>query len=237
MPLFEVPNRPTKAQDSLVAKKTKTTAKAMTVVKGGLIGKLNEIKAKVETNLGQFKDDYIIIKEENVLIDYINSSLSEEYISIDTETNGLDPLQDNLVGICIYTRGQKGAYIPLNHISYITGVKADGQLPMDFVMNQFNRLLDGEPWIDMFNAKFDIRFLRANGLKNIYCTWDGYLASQLLNENEPTHGLKALHKKYVLNGKGDAFSFDELFKGITQGDESDKEKEENDHEVKEETKK
>lgn len=215
MPLFEVPNRPGRTNDSKVAKKSKITSKSVTVVKGGLMGKINEIKAKVETNLGQFKDDYIIINDKDILHDYITECIGNGYISIDTETNGLDPLQNALVGICPYTRGQKGAYIPLNHISYITGVKADGQLPMNFVMEEFNRLLVKKPYIDMFNAKFDIRFLRANGLKDIYCTWDGYLASQLLNENEPTHGLKALHKKYVLDGKGDAFSFDELFKGIT----------------------
>ena len=53
------------------------------------------------------------------------------------------------------------------------------------------------------------------GIKDIYCTWDAYLAAKLLNENEESHGLKALHKKYCLDGKGDAFSFDELFKGIS----------------------
>jgi DNA polymerase I-like protein with 3'-5' exonuclease and polymerase domains len=43
------------------------------------------------------------------------------------------------------------------------------------------------------------------------------LAARLLNENEGpgNNGLKPLHKKYVLNGKGDAFSFDSLFKGMT----------------------
>lgn len=215
MSLFEVPARAGKTQDNKVAKRSKSVVKSTTTIRGGILGKINEIKARVETNLGQFRDEYILIKEKEVLHDYITDCIGNGYISIDTETNGLDPLQDNLVGICPYTRGQRGAYIPLNHISYVTGVKAEGQLPMDFVISEFKRLLEKKPEIDMFNAKFDIRFLRANGLPEIYCTWDGYLASQLLNENEPTHGLKQLHRKYVLNGKGDAFSFDELFKGIT----------------------
>ena len=119
MPLFDVPIRPGRSADNKVVKKSKTLSKAVTVVKGGLIGKINEIKAKVETNLGQFKDDYVIIKDKDILHDYITDCIGNGYISIDTETNGLDPLQDTLVGICPYTRGQKGAYIPFNHISYI----------------------------------------------------------------------------------------------------------------------
>lgn len=217
MPLFEVPKRAGKAQDSKIAKQAKTTRKAPTVVRGGndLMGRINQITAMVEKHLGKYADDYVVIRDKEVLHDYITECIGNGYIAIDTETNGLDPLQNKLVGICPYTRGQKSAYIPLNHISYITGIKADNQLPMDFVIGEFKRLLEKKPEIDMFNAKFDIRFLRANGLKDIYCTWDGYLASQLLNENEPTHGLKPLHEKYVLNGVGDAWGFGSLFNGIT----------------------
>lgn len=217
MALFDLPNkRSSKTSDSKIIQKANSRKTTVKTIKSGdsVLGRINEIKAMVNTNLGKYKDDYIVINDKEVLHDYITECIGNSYISIDTETDGLDPLQNILAGICPYTYGQKGAYIPLNHISYITGVKASNQLDMDFVMSEFKRLLEKKPSIDMFNAKFDMRFLRANGLKNIYCTWDGYLASQLMNENEPTHGLKALHKKYVLNGQGDAFSFDDLFKGI-----------------------
>ena len=58
MPLFNVPQRAGKAQDRAVANKSKTTVKATTSVKGGssLLGRINQIKAVVEKNLGQFKD-------------------------------------------------------------------------------------------------------------------------------------------------------------------------------------
>jgi DNA polymerase I-like protein with 3'-5' exonuclease and polymerase domains len=36
----------------------------------------------------------------------------------------------------------------------------------------------------------------------------------LLNENEPDNGLKALHNKYVLKGKGESFDYGSIFKGI-----------------------
>ena len=217
MALFDIPKRANKSDDIKLAKKSNAKlVTAPTTIKGGgsLLDRINLIKSTVEKNLGKYKDEYIVINDKEVLHDYISECIGNGYIAIDTETDGLDPLLNNLAGICPYTVGQKGAYIPLNHISYITNEKASGQLEMDFVMSEFKRLLEKKPEIDMFNAKFDMRFLRANGLHNIYCTWDGYLASRVLNENEEHKNLKQLHNKYCLDGKGDAFRFDDLFKGI-----------------------
>ena len=216
MPLFEAKRTTGKSQDKKIASKSKSTKISAPTIKGGndILSRVNHIKATVETNLGQYKSEYQIIQHEEVLHDFIDDCIGNGYISIDTETDGLDPLQNTLAGICPYTYGNKGSYIPLNHISYITMQKATGQLDCDFVRKEFKRLLDKKPEIDMFNSKFDIRFLRAFGLSDIYCTWDGYLASRILNENEPHKNLKQLHQKYCLDGKGDAFRFDDLFKGI-----------------------
>ena len=213
MALFE-PRRNNKSTDKTIASKVKAKKVSVPTIKGGndILSRINQIKATVETNLGQYKDEYQVIREEEVLHDFISDCIGNEYISIDTETDGLNPLLNNIAGICPYTRGQKGSYIPLNHVSYITGVKSNNQLATEFVLKEFKRLLDKKPYIDMFNAKFDIRFLRAFGLSDIYCTWDGFLAGRILNENEPHKNLKQLHNKYCLDGKGDAFRFDDLFK-------------------------
>ena len=215
--LFDVPKRASKAQDIAIAKKANVKSKTVPkTVKGGISGRIAEIKTMVETNLGKFKDDYIIINELDSLQAYLSKCVENNVIAIDTETTGLDPLQDQLVGICIYTPGEKGAYIPLNHKSYITGAKSNNQLDIKIVRSEFEKLLKSMLDIIMFNACFDIRVLRKGlGLKDIYCTWDCYLAERLMNENEPHRGLKPVHNKYCLEGKGDAFSFDALFNGIT----------------------
>ena len=217
MALFDLPKRQEKEADKQLAKKANKVAKKPAAVSrsGGILDKISAIKEAVERNLGQYKDSYIVIQDLSVLRDYIAKCIENNYIAIDTETDGLDPMQNKLAGICIYTRGQKAAYIPLNHISYITKEKVLGQLDENDCRGEFERIIAAKIDIDMFNAKFDIRFLRNQlGLKDIYCTWDAYLASRLLNENEPQKGLKALHNKYCLDGHGDAFKFDELFKGI-----------------------
>lgn len=218
MALFNVPQRADRASDLALAKKSNVRTKSTTTIKGGnnILSKIQAIQAMVETKLGKYRDKYIIIQDEQTLIDYIDACIENKLISLDTETTGLDPLLDEIAGICIYTPGQKGAYIPLNHISYITRQKLDNQLPIEFVKEQFIRLYDRELDSIMFNAAFDIRFMRNQvGVKNIYCTWDCYLATRCLNENEPSNQLKKVHCKYVLDGKEDAFTFDDLFKGIT----------------------
>ena len=218
MPLFEVPKRAGRIQDKKIAGKSKTAKKAPTVVRGGneLLGKITQIKSMVEKSLGKYENDYIVIRDVETLSNYISKCIENYIVSVDTETTGLDPITDKIVGLCLYTPNQPAAYIPINHISYITGVRVENQVAEDVIYNQMQRVIDAKIDIIMFNAKFDIRVLRNQcNLKDIYCTWDCYLAGRLMNENEESKGLKALHKKYVLDGKEDEFKFDVLFKGIT----------------------
>lgn len=218
MALFELPTRVGRSGAMEIAKLSNATTykKAPITVKGGggLIGRISEIKEITERALGKYKDKYQNIQDKEVLHDYITACIKNGYISIDTETEGLDPLQNRIAGICPFTFGEKASYIPINHMSYITNEKLDNQLPIEFVCEEFKRLFDAHVDVDMFNATFDIRVLRKAGISNAYCTWDTSLASRLLNENEPKKNLKDLHNKYCLDGKGDAFRFDDLFKGI-----------------------
>lgn len=213
-----IPIRSNRINDKKLATRAKKSAIAPVTIKSGdgLLGRVNEIKANVEQKLGKYRDKYIVIWDTNSLINYFNESSKQGIIAIDTETDGLDPITNHIAGLCIYTPGQKGAYVPINHLSLITQQRLPDQLCEEEVNKHLSEFLnDSKVDIDMFNASFDIRVCR-NQLKtkNIYCTWDGYLGMRLLNENELDNRLKDLHKKYVLNGKEDAFTFESLFKGI-----------------------
>lgn len=208
--------RPTRKADSKIAQKSRVVKKAPSTVRGGnnLEARIAQAKVLVEKHLGQYADEYICIQDKEILHDYITECIGNGYISIDTETDGLDPYSNIIAGICPYTYGQKGAYLPINHVSYITGEKVPGQLEADFIIEEFKRLFATRPDVDMFNANFDIRILRQFGLHEAYCTWDGALGSKLLNENEPSGKLKILHNKYCMDGKEDALSFSDLFEKI-----------------------
>lgn len=224
MALFQVTRKISREQDSKVLNRVKTIPKAKVPVSrsGGIIGIIQAIQKQVEEHLGKYVDEYEVITSEDRLKEYFQSCLDNLVVAIDTETTGLNPMLDKIVGLCLYTPGQKGAYIPINHVSYITGQRTENQLNEKQVGSCVEQFLDGarEKYveIEMFNAKFDIRVIRNQlGVKTIYCTWDCYLAARLMNENEGAgnNGLKALHRKYVLKGAGDAYSFGDLFKNIT----------------------
>lgn len=217
--LFEVPVRSTREQDSATLKKSKKKSVAPTTRKSGgnLADRIHTIESLVKTHLGKYKDETLIIRDEQALSDYIDECLTEGICAIDTETTGLDPLVDDLVGVGIYTPGHKTAYVPVGHISYVTGQKVKNQLSLEYVGEQLARLQDciDRPFvdIDMFNGPFDVRMCMQTGTR-LKCTFDASLAARCLNENEPSNKLKKLHQKYILKDKEDEFSFDELFKGI-----------------------
>ena len=215
MALFNVPTRNDKKSDLSLAKKTTAKPKQSAVrVGNNLIDRIATAKAVVEKKLGKYKDDYIVINSVDALHDYMTRCIDNGIISIDTETTGLDPILDKIVGLCLYSPNLQAAYVPINHTSYVTGARSTGQLTEQEVGDELKILETANIDIIMFNAKFDIRVIR-NQL-NVYltCTWDCYLAARLMNENEPSNALKKLHSKYVLNGE-DEFTFEELFNGLT----------------------
>lgn len=214
--LFQLPPRATKAGDlSLVNKLAKPTPASggVAVRQGkGIMERIPSIRAMANRYLGQYADIYKVIQDEKELEDYITKAIEDGELAIDTETNGLDFGEMVIAGLCLYSPSQTGAYVPLNHVSYITMAKLDGQLSEQFVAEQLAKLKDTK--LIFFNAKFDIRVIKQTLGVELIPYWDGYIGARLLNENEPDNGLKALHNKYVLKGKGESFDYGSIFKGI-----------------------
>ena len=199
--------------NELIKKSKKRTATTSRRGGNSILDKVQAIIQMVRDNLGQFEAETLIIRDEQTLCEYVSKCTKNGTVAIDTETTGLNPLLDKIVGVCIYTQGEQTAYIPLEHINYITLEKEPNQLDKDVVARELARLSECKEIVE-HNAKFDTRFIRSNLGINLVCTWDTYLASMLIDENESTHALKPLHQKYVLGGVGDAFKFDELFHGV-----------------------
>lgn len=218
MALFKVPERAGRSADSSIAKRANSAKKSSTTAKGGgggLVERINTARALTEKNLGKYRDEYICIQDESVLITYFNRIVDNGIVAIDTETTGLDPILDTIVGISVYTPGMKPAYIPINHKSYVTGIKIENQLPIALIEEQLNRLTEHNVKIIMFNAPFDVRVIRNQAGSYLTCFWDCYIGTRLLNENEDSNALKIVHQKYCGDGDGTAAKFADLFKGIS----------------------
>lgn len=216
--LFDLPaSRNNKGADKIVVNKSTNKKSASVVVRGGgLIEKIASMKSLVESKLGKYRDEYtyFMAKDEELFKEYIYNTIQTGYVAMDTETTGLDPISDKIVGMSLYSKGQKGLYLPIHHKSYVTGVEVEGQLDPKLIKEQLQRLVDAKVKFKEYNAKFDTRVVKNQLGIYIPCWYDAHLAAMLLNENEP-HGLKTLHSKYVLDGKEDEFSFGKLFDGIT----------------------
>lgn len=216
MALFDLGQRSVRSNDNKLAKKLKTSQHSQSgavQISGGssLLELVKTSVALAQKNLAKYKDNYLVLRTEEELKQYVDCIVENGIYSIDTETTSLDPITTTIAGFSLYTPGQKAVYVPLNHVSYITMVKVDGQIEMDVATQQLNRLID-IPAVT-FNGKFDYRVIKNQLGVKIKVYYDGYLAGKLLNENEPDGGLKALHAKYCLQGQ-DAMSFKDLFDGI-----------------------
>lgn len=217
---FNLPSaKSTLKKDMDLAKKSKKAKTPTTItIKGGgsLIDKVQSIVSLVNSKFANKKDTFLLIRKEEDFITYMDKCIENGVISIDTETTGLDPIENHIVGMCIYTPGMKAAYVPVAHISYITQAPVDNQLSKEFLKEQLQRLVDNDVKTIWFNAPFDVRFIKHSIGIQLPIYWDASIGARILNSNEPRggRGLKPLHKKYCKNNQGEAFSFDKLFEGI-----------------------
>lgn len=218
---FDLPSsRSTKKKDQKALKKIATPMQTSTAVtmKGTtkLVDRIQAIISLVKSKFKGKEDTLLLINQEQQLIDYIDACIANNIVAIDTETTGLDPILDQIVGMSLYTPGQKACYIPINHVSYVTGLRINNQLPVEFICDQLQRLVDDNTRSYWFNAPFDVRFI-GNGIGVWFVPYfDASIASKCLNSNEPAgqRGLKQLHKKYCWGDRGEALSFGKLFDDV-----------------------
>jgi DNA polymerase-1 len=83
-------------------------------------------------------------------------------VGIDTETDGLDPMQCNIVGLCLSADPAKGYYIPLAHtdeIGFPLPATKGGNFDFNKVASWFKELIQSPRELVFHNAKFDLHVL------------------------------------------------------------------------------
>lgn len=152
----------------------------------------------------------ILLNTQVTLEQYINQCIADGEYVLDIETTGLDPFNDLIVGVCLYSPSQEPAYIPMLHTD-IDNKLLPGQLEVAVVKQHITRLMESNAhWIN-HNIKFDAKFLMYRwNIKPNNMFWDTLIGAFVLNENEPTHGLKPLYAKYITKSK-DKQSYKDLF--------------------------
>ena len=215
--LFQLPQgtRTSREADSAALAKRVPAAPAPRTLKGrdSLLDRIKTIRALVENKLGKFESEVECVTTVERLHEYIDEILKNKIAAVDTETTGVNPLIDIIIGTSLYTPGQKAIYIPIEHMSYVTGIRVANQIPVQDVIKEFARLKDVD--LVYHNAEFDWRFFKNNWGLDLPIFWDTMVGSFMLNENV-SHKLKDLWENWVNNHQvRDAkSSYDDLFKDL-----------------------
>lgn len=215
MSLFNIPKRNSLAISDVVSKaKDDYTYKPKIKLKSGsLMGKLEAIRNNVLNSLGDEKDKFILISDNDSFIDYCTKAKLCKYVALDTETTGLDNMLADLVGVCIQGDGMKPAYVSVGHTSVVTEENFVNQVSKKCIAEGLNMLIKNDTKFLMHNAYYDIVELVNQCNIRVPVYFDTLIASNCLNENEP-HSLKYLYDKYVMNGASGVHKFADLFAGI-----------------------
>ena len=121
------------------------TAKLLKSKKVSLEDKIKAITENVYKILGKQKDNVQLITTEADLHNYIQKGLTFGRIAIDTETNNsLDPLTCKLMGLCLYVKGEKQVYVPVNHVDPNTRELLPNQLTEQQIGKELQWMVDNK---------------------------------------------------------------------------------------------
>lgn len=201
-----------KALEVLNKKKNKR-APMTTVVPKTMKDKVEYAKMMSTKIFSDRLDRMELVTSEDCINQYLTKVLNNGILAVDTETNGLDRIDGKIAGICLYTPGEKGIYIPIGHVSYMTNMELKNNVSKEFMCNFFKVCNKENVKYVLHNSKFDMHILYWMIGVKIVPYWDTLIGGYLLNENEP-HGLKALWQKYCTGESAEVGKFSELFNGI-----------------------
>lgn len=218
--LFDTFSRSSKELDKQLKAKLEKKQKSKGGKSNNLLARINNIRDRVEENLGEYKNDYNILIKDEEIKEYFDCIRTKRLCAIDTETTGLNFFQDKIVGICLYVEGLKASYIPLNHISSIYQTRIENQADIDLVKNEMKRCIDEDVQFIYHNGKFDLNVLETFlGFKMNCPYWDTLVASYLITNDKNQRSLKDQYSKYCSHiedkEKIETLShFNDLFEGL-----------------------
>lgn len=133
-------------------------------------------------NIHNTPHEYKLVKSDEEISSMVDYLIKQPSFSFDTETTGLDPISDELVGISFSSKAHEGFYIPLS-ASYDETTETLSKLTALF----------SEPTIVKIgqNIKFDINFLKKYNLAVSPPLFDTMLAHYILHP-ETRHNLNYL---------------------------------------------
>jgi DNA polymerase-1 len=149
-------------------------------------------------------DNYVTILEESILIEWIARLRKAPFFAFDTETDSLDNISANLVGLSFATEPGVACYIPVAH-DYLD---APDQLSRDRVLELLKPLLEDEKVLKVGqNLKYDRGIVSNYGIELRGIAFDTMLESYILDSVAGRHDMDSLASRW-LNHK--TITFEEI---------------------------
>ncbi len=154
------------------------------------------------------EQNYNLITKLSDLQNLIDESIKCGVIAVDTETDSINAVQANLVGVSISTKPGTAYYIPLRHIENSLPLLIDEkldqkdkieQINFDSAINLLKKILQDPSIIKVgHNIKFDMLVFsqKRNGSINLYPVHDTMCMSYVNDANRYSHKLDSLAKDF-----------------------------------------
>ncbi len=140
------------------------------------------------------KGTYDTVQTREQLDTWIAKLAAAGEFAFDTETDALDAMQANLVGLSFCTEPGSGCYIPVGHT--YPGVPA--QLDLRDTLDALRPLLEGTQHRKLGqHGKYDIHVLRRHGVNVDGYADDTMLESFIWNSSATRHDMDSLAKRYL----------------------------------------
>jgi len=144
------------------------------------------------------KYDFVTITTEEQLKDLCYEIKNKGAFAIDTETNGLNALQSDCVGVSICLKEGKSFYIPFGHqINALHQAQDEEQIKKEVAIQHLKPIFEDETIKKyLHNAKFDQLVLHNMGIELAGVAFDTLIAARLVAKEWQKNGLKFLSMKY-----------------------------------------
>ncbi|CAI1181892.1 DNA polymerase I [Serratia quinivorans] len=149
-------------------------------------------KAPAEATLSQ--EGYVTILDEDTFTEWLEKLKKAEVFAFDTETDGLDTLTANLIGLSFAIAPGEAAYLPVAH-DYLD---APTQLDRAHVLAALKPLLEDEKALKVGqNLKFDMSLLARYDITLRGIAFDTMLESYVLDSVGGRHDMDSLSDRYL----------------------------------------
>ncbi|QBY53903.1 DNA polymerase I [Cupriavidus oxalaticus] len=138
------------------------------------------------------------VTTQGMLEDWMRRIEAAPLVAIDTETDSLDPMQAQLVGISLSATPGEACYIPVAHRGPdVAGLPEHGQLSREFVLERMRAWLEdaSRPKLGQ-NLKYDIHVFANHGVTLRGVAHDTMLQSYVLASHR-NHGMDSLAERLL----------------------------------------